>query len=402
MSENWSEQLTDWIREGKLLHAVLSQPRRKDGSIAAKLEVKAIMLRQQLCFQFITYKNNQVFHDNIDMEQASAKLAAIMEQDYRQALFQTTEQKIQLFLSKKGKPLLKVLAQTQTRTGDDQKAGEDAAQREVVPMQHNRTKNRVFPEGKAIPFLVELGIMSKEGKIFAKKQDKYRQINRFLEMVQDTLPALPADKALTIIDFGCGKSYLTFALYYMLTEVHQRQVTMVGLDLKADVIAHCEQLARQLEYDGLRFLVGDIAEYKEVEQVDMVVTLHACNTATDAALAKAVQWGASVIMSVPCCQHQLFKQIENDDLTPLLSHGLLKERFTALVTDAARAQLLQTVGYKVQMLEFIDMEHTPKNIMIRATKLKQQSKREQKWEEYMRYKQMLHIEPALEQMLQSL
>ncbi|MFD2114842.1 class I SAM-dependent methyltransferase [Paenibacillus yanchengensis] len=384
MNEDWSLQLLDWMKQGKLLQAVLSQPRRKDGSVAAKVEVKAIMLRQQLHFQFITYKNNQVFHDNIVAEQAEEKLVTMIEEHYRQVLFQTTEQKVQLFLSKKGKPLMRVLEQTKKPTSS---------------LEHNRTKKRIFPEGEPISFLVELGIMSKEGKIFAKKQDKYRQINRFLEMVADTLPALPPNKPLTIVDFGCGKSYLTFALYYMLTEVHGRQVTMVGLDLKVDVIEHCEQLARQLNYEGLRFLVGDIAQYNDLEQVDMVVTLHACDTATDAALAKAVQWGASVIMSVPCCQHQLFKQLENANLTPLLSHGLLKERFTALVTDAARSHLLQTVGYKVQMLEFIDLEHTPKNIMIRATKVENSGISKQKWEEYLCYKETLHIEPALEQML---
>jgi len=179
----------------------------------------------------------------------------------------------------------------------------------------------------------------------------------------------------TILDFGCGKSYLTFAMYHYLKELKAYPVRIIGLDLKADVIAHCNELAQKYGYSGLQFLVGDIAQYEGVDAVDMVVTLHACDTATDYALDKAVKWGAKVILSVPCCQHELNQQIENELLQPVLKYGLIKERMAALLTDALRAEILESKGYQVQILEFIDMEHTPKNILIRGVK----NERRQGW-----------------------
>lgn len=246
-----------------------------------------------------------------------------------------------------------------------------------------------------MPFLVELGIMNKEGKVLAKRYDKFRQINRFLEMVEDVLADLPTGRPLTIVDFGCGKSYLTFALYHYLTVRKKRELNIIGLDLKADVIEHCNELAAKIGYDHLKFLVGDIAEYNELEQVDMVITLHACDTATDAALEKAVRWGASVILSVPCCQHELFAQIENEVMSPMLSHGILKERFSALATDAIRAKLLDMMGYSSQLLEFIDLENTPKNILIRAVK-SSAGDNSVKWREYTAFRDFLGAKPYLE------
>jgi len=383
--EQWQQYIHTWVEKEELLQATLSQPRRKDGSIASKTIVRAVLLKNVLHFQFEYHVDKKVLHENIEKELASKKLITLIEEQYRQVLFKTKDDNVQLLLSKKGKAALR---------------SQEASNKERIPdLQHNRQKMRVLEEGTAVPFLIELGIMSPEGKVRAQKQDKYRQINRFLEMVTDVLPALPQDRPLTIVDFGCGKSYLTFALYHLLTVMQGREISIIGLDLKADVIAFCSELAKKLGYDKLKFMVGDIADYEELQRADMVVTLHACDTATDAALAKAVRWGASVIMSVPCCQHELFKQIENDALSPLLSHGLLKERFSALATDAARAQLLEVSGYKVQMLEFIDAEHTPKNIMIRAAKAERYEKSAEKWQEYLRYKELLHITPALEKML---
>jgi SAM-dependent methyltransferase len=264
----------------------------------------------------------------------------------------------------------------------------------------------VLNEGAAVPFLVELGVMNAQGKVLAAKYDKFRQINRFLEMIQDVTPYLSKDRRLNIIDFGCGKSYLTFALYHYLVHVLQMDVQMVGLDLKADVIAHCSDLAHKLGYEQLRFEVGDINRYDKVRQVDMVVTLHACDTATDAALDKAVRWDADVILSVPCCQHELFSQVKSAVLAPMLQHGIIKERFAALATDALRAQILDLVGYKTQILEFIDIEHTPKNLLIRAVKrtdaeammgLSEASV--QKAREYLALKQLLNVSPYLEEAL---
>jgi SAM-dependent methyltransferase len=215
---------------------------------------------------------------------------------------------------------------------------------------------------------VDLGVMNAQGKVISAKYDKFRQINRFLEFVEDILPKLPKEREVTILDFGCGKSYLTFAMYYYLKELQGYDVKIIGLDLKADVIANCSRLAEKYGYDKLHFLQGDIAEYEGVRAVDMVVTLHACDTATDFALAKAVEWGARVILSVPCCQHEVNKQIKNELLEPVLRYGILKERLSALLTDGIRANLLEAKGYDTQILEFIDMEHTPKNLLIRAVK----------------------------------
>jgi len=210
---------------------------------------------------------------------------------------------------------------------------------------------------------------------------------------------LPSDRTIKIIDFGCGKSYLTFALYHYLTIERNRSVDIVGLDLKQDVIAFCNNLAQKLQYDQLKFLVGDIADFNELSEADMVVTLHACDTATDAAISKAVTWGASVIMSVPCCQHELFPQVKSELLAPLLTQGLLKERFSALATDGMRGQLLEVIGYKVQMLEFIDPEHTPKNLMIRAVRPKALTFNQSKWEQYSAFKSLIGVEHTLEKLL---
>lgn len=235
-----------------------------------------------------------------------------------------------------------------------------------ITLEHNRQKQYILKEGIPVPFLVDLGVMTADGKIIRLQYDKFRQINRFLELIEDILPELPRNREIRILDFGCGKSYLTFAMYYYLHELKGYPIRVTGLDLKQDVIEHCSRLAAAYGYDNLEFLCGDIAYYDGCSHVDMVVTLHACDTATDYALAKAVGWGARVILSVPCCQHELNRQIENDLLSPVLHYGILKERMSALLTDGIRAQLLEEHGYRTQLLEFIDMEHTPKNLLIRA------------------------------------
>ena len=240
-------------------------------------------------------------------------------------------------------------------------------------LQHNRQKRYVIPEGHAVPFLVDLGVQTPDGKVIKSRYDKFRQINRFLEFIEDILPELDKGRELTILDFGCGKSYLTFAMYYYLHELKEYDIRIIGLDLKKEVIRHCNELSEKYGYEKLRFLEGDIADYTGVNKVDMVVTLHACDTATDYALAKAVGWDAKVILSVPCCQHELNRQIRNEVLEPVLRYGLLKERMAALITDGLRAQYLEREGYEAQILEFIDMEHTPKNILIRAVKRNQKA-----------------------------
>lgn len=235
---------------------------------------------------------------------------------------------------------------------------------------HDRSKQYILREGQPVDFLVGLGVQTPDGHIAKARYDKFRQINRYLEMIEDILDKLPSDRTIRIIDFGCGKSYLTFAMYYYLHEMQSRDIQVTGLDLKTDVIRNCNALAEKLGYDKLHFEQGDISGYQGADHVDMVVSLHACDTATDYALEKAVKWGAEVIMAVPCCQHELNGQIRCETLQPILKYGVIKERMAALITDALRADLLEQQGYDVQILEFIDMEHTPKNLMIRAVKRK--------------------------------
>lgn len=235
-------------------------------------------------------------------------------------------------------------------------------------MSHNRKKRYILEEGRPVPFLVDLGVQTKEGKVITSRYDKFRQINRFLEFIEDIWPLLPKDRPVHIIDFGCGKSYLTFAMYYYLHELKGLTLEVTGLDLKKDVIVHCNELAKKYHYEGLSFLHGDIADYTGTDSADMVVTLHACDTATDYALYKAMKWHAGVILSVPCCQHEVNKQIACEPLEGALKYGLIKERLSALFTDALRADLLEENGYDTQVLEFIDMEHTPKKILLRAVR----------------------------------
>ncbi|MFB9331016.1 SAM-dependent methyltransferase [Paenibacillus aurantiacus] len=379
--DTWITDIREAVAAGRLLQASFSQLRRKDGDAPPKTAVRPIELRGSRYYQFEYHFPTKVTHENVPEAEAAERLADWLQLHYRQALLKTVEADIQILFNKKGKAA--VLRKPPT------------AKNAAAPLAHNRQKQRVIQEGTAAPFLVELGIMTKDGQVAAKKQDKYRQINRFLEMVSDVLPELPTDREIKIVDFGCGKSYLTFALYHLLAIEQQRPISVIGLDLKEDVIAFCTELAEKLGYDRLKFQVGDIADFNELSKADMVVTLHACDTATDAALAKAVGWGASVILSVPCCQHELFKQVKNDTLAPLLSHGLLKERFSALATDAVRAQLLEVIGYKVQLLEFIDPEHTPKNLLIRATASGSKAGA-RKWEEYVAFRDGLNLSPYLE------
>lgn len=332
-----------------LIGATLSNPRKKEEIV--KVKVRPVLIKDVLFFQCETHKNRQVFHENYEYEQALHILTQDMEL-FRQMQIETKEFQYTVLVSKKGK----VTVQKKRTKGEKRQA----------ELSHNRTKNYILKEGIQVPFLQDLGVMTADGKVVRSKFDKFRQINRFLEFIEDILPRLAKDREVTILDFGCGKSYLTFAMYYYLHELKQYDVKIIGLDLKADVIEHCSRLGKKYGYEKLYFYQGDIASYEGVEQVDMVVTLHACDTATDFALAKAVNWGASVILSVPCCQHELNRQISNEALAPVFSYGVLKERMAALMTDGLRAQMLEHAGYDTQILEFIDMEHTPKNLLIRA------------------------------------
>ena len=327
---------------------------KRHGELADKVKIRPVKLKEELYFQTSVSDGKKEFHKNYEKAELLEQLDHWLRKDYRQLQMDTTTQSIQALVSKKGKATVK------------QKIARDMRSARVLD--HNRKKRYLLEEGTPIPFLVDLGVMTAEGAIVRSRYDKFRQINRYLEFVEDILPELDKDRELTLIDFGCGKSYLTFALYYYLTVKKQYRIRMIGLDLKKDVMEHCQELAEKYGYDRLTFLTGDIADYDGVEQVDMVVSLHACDTATDYALEKALQWNAKVIFAVPCCHHELNRQMHSTEMNPVLKYGLIQERMAALMTDAFRADVLELEGYQVQVLEFIDMEHTPKNILIRAVK----------------------------------
>lgn len=336
------------VGDGALTGASLSRPRRSDPSRSSRVAVVPVTIGGSLRYRFTAHQATRSSDENLTPEAAMERLVHLLENEFRQGLLQSTDADWQVLVAGKEAKILR-----------------RPPSRPVTTLAHDRVKRRLLPEGTPVPFLVELGVMTQEGKVRAQRYDKFRQVNRFLELVEDVLPSLPAGP-LRIVDFGSGKSYLTFALHHLLTSVHERKVEIVGLDLKAEVVDHCEALARRLGAEGLRFEVGDIGGYDALAGVDLVVSLHACDTATDDALDRAVRAGAPVILAVPCCQHELLPQLENPALWPLLRHGTLRERFAAEVTDAARAQLLGAVGYDVQVLEFVELEHTPKNVLLRA------------------------------------
>lgn len=383
-------QLLESSLNDELVQMVLSGQRTKEAPV--KVKVRPLMHRGSLVFQASLWDGKKEFHKNYEKEEMTAALLAWMSRDFKQMQLDTTAMNATVLVSKKGKATIK------------KKCREVKHQK--ISLQHNRTKRYLLPEGTPVPFLVKLGVMTPEGKVVKAKYDKFRQINRFLEFVEDICPVLARDRELTMIDFGCGKSYLTFAIYYYLHEVKGYDLKIIGLDLKEDVIAHCAALAEEFGYEKLHFLTGDIADYEGVSQVDLVATLHACDTATDYALAKAVEWNAQAILSVPCCQHELNRQMDSEILQPVLKYGLLKERMAALITDGLRASMLEELGYHVQVLEFIDMEHTPKNILIRAVKgaepkeARKEKQSEEAAAELQACMEFLHVNPTLARLLE--
>lgn len=335
------------MQEDGLKKAVFSD--RKDKEYPYK---KIVVIRKKNGFQAEKYTEKQVFHDNIREEELASYCEKCFTEGFKQANFWGEAFEYSMKISKKGK-----LFFNRKQLKNEVKAN----------VEHNRKKNYLLEEGTVIPPLVDMGIFTKEGKIVNSMQDKYRQINKFIEIIDDAIEKAGLKK-LHIIDFGCGKSYLTFIVYYYLTQVKEIEVSMTGLDLKTDVISKCNAAAKKYHYDKLHFEVGDINGYKTKEPVDMVITLHACDTATDYALFNAVCWDAKMIISVPCCQHELCKQMESEKFSILTRYGIIKERTAALMTDAIRGNLLEACGYKTQLLEFVDLSHTPKNILIRAVK----------------------------------
>lgn len=340
-----------------------------------RITLRPISLKGSLAFQAEFAFEKKVTHENLSAEEALELCMQVISQDFKQVNARTKTEEIQILAAKPERPRVT----KRSRGGGSGKApgGTGAGNACAVPgkldaravLSHNRVKNYIIPDGEPCDFLIELGVMGADGKVFPRSYSKFRQINRYLEIVADSLKDLKAgtSRPFRVIDFGCGKAYLTFALYHYLHEMRGMDVEIIGLDLKEDVIDFCGKVAKRLGYDGLKFLHGDIADF-ESDGADMVVTLHACDTATDYALANAVRWGSRIILSVPCCQHELFKQIKNPLMQPMLRHGILNERFTEILTDGLRGLRLESRGYEVDMIEFTSLEHTARNIMIKAVR----------------------------------
>lgn len=351
------EELIEKAVSDKLIRIVLSKPEKTVE--ASKMAIRPVKVKEQILFQVTRTVGNKEsntckeIHENLTGKELKQLLGAVLPRDYHQGLFEYDKEGVTVLANGKGK--ITVLKNKAVTAKQDN-------------LEHNRTKNYLIKEGTPVPFMVDLGVMTKEGMVVRAKYDKFRQINRYLEFVDDCIDRLNTKEKITIIDFGCGKSYLTFALYYYLVVLKGIKAHIIGLDLKTDVINECNRLRKRYRYEHLEFIEGDIEHFEGVDKVNMVITLHACDTATDYALYKAIKWDADVIMAVPCCQHELNRLTPATELSGVSTYGILKERMSAIFTDAMRANLLTEYGYDTQILEFIDMEHTPKNLLIRALK----------------------------------
>jgi SAM-dependent methyltransferase len=371
--EELDELLTDLFASDRLHRAVLSKPRSAE--VPAKTTIDPVELRGETAYRFTAHLSDRTTHENLAPDAARERLGALLT-DYGQGLLQGAEADWQ------------VLGETVLRRPPS---------RPVARRGHDRRKQYLLEEGTPVPFLVELGVMTPDGAVRKSRYDKFRQVNRFLELVDDVVPSLRSEGTLRVVDFGCGKSYLTFAIHHLLTELRGRRVEIVGLDVKEDVIATCASFAERSGAAGLHFERGDIASYEAGDDVDLVVSLHACDTATDEALAQAVRWHSDAILAVPCCQKEAYRQLESRLLAPLLRHGLAKERFASLVTDTLRAQLLELAGYRTQLVEFVPLEHTAKNVLIRAVKGAPANAEVRRAYEELR--DSLGLDPALERLL---
>ena len=367
------------ICDESVISVLLSAPKSK-GSEVVRVTIRTLLIKDVLHYQVTDHYIDKVTHKNLKKEALQSFLYEALTSQFKQAVICSEKNDYHILIGKKDK--MSVVKKAASKLGGS--------------LLHNQKKNYLLEEGSPIPFLVEIGLMNSVGRVQADKRNKFKQMNRFLEIVRDILPAFKDKKKIRILDFGCGKAYLTFALYHYFHVMLGYELEVIGLDLKKDVIADCQRVAKNLGYQNLHFSLGDINSFEVKEEIDLIVTLHACDTATDAALEKAIRSKTNVILSVPCCQHELFPQIKNVDLNPLLDHGILKERFSALATDAARGKLLEILGYSVQILEFIDLEHTPKNILIRAVRKQTETSNLRQLKEYLAFTKLLRIKPSLE------
>ena len=386
-SSEFAVLLHEILERQELLACSFSKVRNRNEIPYQRVSIRPLALKGRLHYQVTYHFEQKELHENLLPEQVECLIFELMNSKFRQGHFFTPHADWQTLVSKKG--VLKLIRHAPSRKPQE------------VTLEHNRPKQYLLQEGTPYPFLVELGVMNQAGKVLAKRYHKFRQLNKYLEIVEDCLPYFDEqDKAqsLTVVDFGSGKAYLTFALYHYLVEHLKLDVEIIGLDLKEDVVSFCNEMVTKLGYGNLTFYHQDIKDFQAKGKVDMVVSLHACDVATDYALAQAVKWQAKVILAVPCCHRELFHQLEQSDQSVLLEHGILKERVAALLTDAARAKLLEAQGYAVRIMEFVDLEHTPKNLMIRAFR-DSRGRSTKAEEDYGSFKEYWSISPTLEALL---
>ena len=373
----------DEVFEKEVIKIVISNKVKKDEKYN-KVNISLKENNKNKFYQIEKFTDKQVFHENIKIDEINEKVYEIIDGKYKQMTAWSSSETFDLKISKKGKIFLG------KKKNDNSK---------IITKGHNKEKNYILKEGMIIEPLIDLGVFTKEGKVVNSKYDKYKQINRFIEIIDDEIKKNDY-KELTILDFGCGKSYLTFVLYYYFVKIKNINVKMIGLDLKEDVIKKCNEIAKRYNYDNLHFELGDINGFKYNDKVDMVITLHACDTATDYALYNAIKWNSKMIFSVPCCQHEFNAQMKAEELSILTKYGIVQERVAALMTDSVRANLLECAGYKTQLLEFIDIAHSPKNILIRASKANiSKEKKEKSLVEVQNLMNTFSFEPTLYNLL---
>ena len=381
--DNILYKLQDFINIDDFIKAIISNPIKKSEDLPKKIDIKKIMLKNKLYFQFIYYIDKKVIHENIeDSSLILEKIINLMSENFKQCDI-LANNSLTLLMNKKGD--FKITGIKKTVNIDN------------TPQSHNKAKNYILKEGEYIDWLYKLGVIDKNGIVISHKQKKFRQINKFLEMLKDIEENLPNNAK--IIDMGCGKSYLTFAMYHYFNIIKEKNVTINGYDLKKDVVEHCNKLAKEFNFKNLQFFNENIQNIDKSENINMIISLHACDTATDYAIYFGVKLNCDVILSVPCCQHELFKQIKNNELSSMLSYGILKERFSSLLTDNLRADALKLCGYKTNIIEFIDMEHTPKNIMIKAIKNKNSAKNDTNIENFQKLIYNFNINPTIYKLL---
>ncbi|MGL4999150.1 MAG: class I SAM-dependent methyltransferase [Cetobacterium sp.] len=376
----------------EFIRGVFSNP--SNPNLYKKINLKPVEIKGDIFIQFESFKDNKAFHKNLSLKETFTYLIEIIK-DFKQILITTSKQEIQILQNKKGFSLKR-----------------KAITSKKLEFSHNKQKNYILQDNTEIPFLIKLGVMSENGKVTKDKFNKFRQINKYLEFIEDTLKELQekklVDNSMKIVDFGCGKSYLTFALYHYLKNIKNLNVEIIGLDLKEDVINHCNSIANDLKFNNLKFLKGDIKEFNQFDNVDMIFSLHACNNATDYSLLKGLELRAKAILAVPCCQSEINQKIDKSStteikgiLSPFGNHGILQEKFSSLATDALRALALELCGFNTKVIEFIDMEHTPKNILIKAIKgAPSEDKLVKKRLEYDRYIEFLGVNPIIDNLLQ--